>query len=233
MLDVRSDEQEIAKDSEGGPAGGPEGDGGDCSKVASIFSLYAHSDDIADIESLYHVPPCVTCRRAEADESACCDSLDEIVLYEGILEAGLRFPIPGYICRVLEYFSLVPGKLAPNGWRVLLAFFALWRLTHGASAPPPFEEFLATYTLLENPIPHQGWYRFSPRAGKGKFITGLTSNNHQWKRKFFFVGGEWASESDRSRVPTRWNIVPKIKQGEDLTFSSPLDLSCTVMHLSL
>ena len=82
--------------------------------------------------------------------------------------------------------------------------------------PPPFEEFLTTYTRLENPVPHQGWYRFSPRTGKDKLITGLTSNNHQWKRKFFFAGGEWASESDRGRVPTRWDTTPRTKQGEDL-----------------
>ena len=152
-----------------------------------------------ELVSLYCIPPSVLCRHEEADESACCDSLDEIVLYEGILEAGLRFPIPGPICRVLEHLSLVPGKLAPNGWRVILAFFALWRLVHDATVPPPFEEFLATYTLLENPTPHQGWYRFSPRSEK--FIPGLTSNLHRWKKKFFFVGGEWASEFDRSRVP--------------------------------
>ena len=166
----------------------------------------------AEIVSLYRIPPCVTYRHAEADESACCDSSGEIIVYEGMLEAGFRLPIPGPICRVLGHLSLVPGRLAPNGWRVISGFFALWRLVHGATVPPPFEEFLATYSLSENPIPNRGWYRFTPRSGK--FIGGLTSNLHKWKKKFFFVGGEWASESDRDLVPARWNTVPKTRQGK-------------------
>ena len=68
---------------------------------------------------------------------------------------------------------------------------------------------------------------FCPRAGK--FILGLSSNIHSWKSKFFFVGGEWATESDRDLLTSRWDTVPSTKLGKDSIFD--FTSSCHIMLL--
>ncbi|RWR98179.1 hypothetical protein CKAN_02768600 [Cinnamomum micranthum f. kanehirae] len=157
--------------------------------------------------SSYKIPPTVLCRRAKSDEPACDDSSGDLVIYEEMLEAGLRFPIPSPICSILRYFSLTPGRLAPNGWRVLLGFLALWRRVHNEDASPV--AFHAAYNLTESPAPNRGWYYLAPRGGK--LLTGLRSNCHSWKTHFFFVGGEWASETERALVPTRWSDAKRLE----------------------
>ena len=152
----------------------------------------------------YHIPPTMLCRRAETGESASDDSSGDIVIYEEMLEAGLRFPIPHSVCDVLNYFSLTPGQLAPNGWKLLLAFLEPWRRVHHDDASPT--EFHVAYYPSETPATNRGWFYFTPMGGK--LITGLSSNCHSWKSHFFFVGGEWASDLNRALVPSRW-IAPK------------------------
>ncbi|RWR97085.1 hypothetical protein CKAN_02649600 [Cinnamomum micranthum f. kanehirae] len=172
----------------------------DGSKVSTLFSMFNTDGDISKIVASYHIPPTMLCRRAELDEPACDDSSGDIVIYEEMLEAGLTFPMSSCLCRILHYFSLTPGRLAPNGWRVLLGFLALWRGVHHEDASPV--EFHAAYNLIESPAPSRGWYYLTPRGGK--LLTGLRSNCHSWKSRFFFIGGEWASEIDRALVPVRW-----------------------------
>ncbi|RWR82221.1 hypothetical protein CKAN_01093300 [Cinnamomum micranthum f. kanehirae] len=155
----------------------------------------------------YNIPPTVLCRRAEPDEPACDDSSGNLAIYEEMLEAGLRFPMPSPICSILRYFSLTPGRLAPNGWRVLLGFLALWRRVHNEDASPV--EFHAAYSLTESPAPNRGWYYLTSRGGK--LLTSLRSNCHSWKSHLFFVGGEWASETDRALVPTRWSDAKRLE----------------------
>ena len=144
-----------------------------------------------------------------------CDSSSELVLYEDALEAGLRLPIPGPICQILGTCRWLLGGWPPM--EVILAFFSLWQLVHGTDVPPSFEEFLATYVLLDNPSPYQGWCCFAPRLAK--FITRLPLNCHNWKSRSFFVGKEWAAKGDRDLVPSRWDIVPRTKLGNNFTFT--------------
>ncbi|RWR92216.1 hypothetical protein CKAN_02142500 [Cinnamomum micranthum f. kanehirae] len=181
--------------------------GDDSSKVSTIFSVFNSNTDILKMVSSYKIPPTVLCRRAESDEPACDDSSGDLVIYEEMLEAGLRFPIPSPICSILRYFSLTPGRLAPNGWRVLLGFLALWRRVHNEDASPV--AFHAAYSLTESPAPNRGWYYLAPRGGK--LLTSLRSNCHSWKSHFFFVGGEWASETERALVPTRWSDAKRLE----------------------
>ena len=68
-------------------------------------------------------------------------------------------------------------------------------------------EFHAAYSLFESPTPNRGWYYLTPKGGR--LITGFRSNCHSWKSRFFFVGGEWASEVDRALVPNRWTDTTK------------------------
>ncbi|RWR92057.1 hypothetical protein CKAN_02124900 [Cinnamomum micranthum f. kanehirae] len=181
--------------------------GDDASKVSTIFSVFNSNSDILNMVFSYNIPPTVLCRRSEPDEPACDDSSGDLAIYEEMLEAGLRFPMPSPICSILRYFSLTPGRLAPNGWRVLLGFLALWRRIHNEDASTV--EFDAAYSLTESPAPNRGWYYLTSRGGK--LLTSLRSNCHSWKSHFFFVGGEWASETDRALVPTRWSDAKRLE----------------------
>ena len=177
----------------------------DESKVGILSSLFNSDEDVSRLVYAYRIPPTVLCRRAEPGEFADDDSSGDIVVYEEMLDAGLRLPMSSPICRILHYFSLTPGRLAPNGWRVLLGFLALWRRVHQEDASPV--EFHAAYNLSETPTPNRGWYYFTTKIGT--VLTGQRSNCSGWKSRFFFVGGEWAVEADRALVPIRWGAARK------------------------
>ncbi|CAK9187129.1 unnamed protein product [Ilex paraguariensis] len=122
------------------------------------------------------------CRRAEMGEPTSDGSSQDLAFYEEVLEACPRFPMPSSVCRIPAYSSFLPGRLAPNGWRVLLGFLALWRNVHSKNASPSCKDFFAAYTSHENPTPKRGWYHFPLRARK--LITGLCSNCHSWRTDF-------------------------------------------------
>ncbi|CAL4940467.1 unnamed protein product [Urochloa decumbens] len=101
-----------------------------------------------------------------------------VCVYEGTLEAGVRFPLRDFYSEYLRHCAIAPSQLAPNSWRFLL--YALGG------------------TL-------QGWYyvvSFSRNRRLFKSNGNLPANDREWKKKFFFL--ESLSPGLPWRCPEKW-----------------------------
>ena len=90
-------------------------------RALSYFSKI-HQDDIDRIRCRYQIPDDVVLRIPDSDERACCPKYKgDVSFYEADLRAGLRFPMQPFIRELLDFLSLAPGQVAPNGWRTIIS----------------------------------------------------------------------------------------------------------------
>jgi hypothetical protein len=86
----------------------------------------------------------------------------DLVIYEKMLLAGLRFPFPDIVRELVLFLGVSLSQLTLNAWRYLLASFILWRTVLGArmTIPEFFNIYQAAYkrkgvvefTVRNNPI---------------------------------------------------------------------------------
>ncbi|KAL2506088.1 hypothetical protein Adt_21709 [Abeliophyllum distichum] len=69
----------------------------------------------------------------------------------------------------------------------MVASYLLWVITEAGGNLTPWE-----FESIYRPCRSLGWYNVSPRPGQ-KWRTAIDSPNqvHNWKERFFFVGGDW------------------------------------------
>ena len=85
-------------------------------KALSFFSKIRRDEDIDRIRRRYQIPDNVVLRIPDADERACCPKYEgDVAFYEADLRAGLRFPIQPFVRELIDYLSLAPGQINPNG----------------------------------------------------------------------------------------------------------------------
>uniref|UniRef100_A0A2N9GFW8 Uncharacterized protein n=1 Tax=Fagus sylvatica TaxID=28930 RepID=A0A2N9GFW8_FAGSY len=130
--------------------------------VYSYFSKFSDAKSLGRIRSRYQVPEDVVLRIPNLDEQA-CSHVEDVTLYESTLTASLRFPIQPFIRELLDFLSLAPGQVAPNGWRVIISSMI-------AASP--------------------GFWMFRNRDNLVKLVEGLPSSNRGWKDGYFFVCGD-------------------------------------------
>ncbi|KAL2486735.1 Uncharacterized protein Adt_31491 [Abeliophyllum distichum] len=110
-----------------------------------------------------------------------------IAIYEPAMQQGLRLPMHPFFREILKDWNLAPSQIIPNGWGQMVASFLLWIVAEAGENLTP-REFESIY----RPCRSSGWYNVSPRSGQ-KWRTATDSPNklHNWKERFFFVGGDW------------------------------------------
>ena len=52
-----------------------------------------------------------------------------MAFYEGAFQACLRFPLQLFVRELLDYLSMAPGQVAPNGWRTIISCMVMWRVS--------------------------------------------------------------------------------------------------------
>ena len=82
-------------------------------------------------------------------------------IYEEALKAGLRFPLPPFVVKLVDRFALSLAQIAPNSWRYIVGFLSLCSL-HGRR--PTISLFRAFFSLKRHPLSGGLWY-FSLRRG--------------------------------------------------------------------
>jgi hypothetical protein len=83
-------------------------------RALSYFSKI-NPDDIDRIRRRYHIPNDVL-RIPDSDERAYCPKYKgDVTFYEADLRADLRFPMQPFVRELLDFLSLAPGQVAPNG----------------------------------------------------------------------------------------------------------------------
>ncbi|KAL2497921.1 Plus3 domain-containing protein [Abeliophyllum distichum] len=88
---------------------------------------------------------------------------------------------------ILKNWNLAPCQITPNGWGEMVASYLLWVVVEAGGNLTP-REFESIY----RPCRSSDWYNVSPRPGQ-KWGTATDNLNkvHNWKERFFFVGGDW------------------------------------------
>uniref|UniRef100_A0A2N9GMJ2 Transposase (putative) gypsy type domain-containing protein n=1 Tax=Fagus sylvatica TaxID=28930 RepID=A0A2N9GMJ2_FAGSY len=175
------------------------------SVVSKRWAVYSYVSRFTTIESLdrvrtrYQIPQDVVLRIPGPDERA-CSHVEDVALYESALTAGLRFPVQPFIRELLDFLSLAPGQVAPNGWRVILTCMVVWRECSDGQDDITVEEFLYCFEpsqIAASP----GFWTFRNREESSKLVDGLPSSNRRWKDGYFFVCGD------------NWERLPE--EGED------------------
>ncbi|VAI83234.1 unnamed protein product [Triticum turgidum subsp. durum] len=124
-----------------------------------------------------------------------------VCVYAHALEAGVRFPLHAFFRDALNHFGLAPGQLAPNGWRVLVGFFALCHEAGVRPSVPLFRHFFKLLTVTRK----GGWYWFGCRAEAGVLFAGLKykKSDREWKGGFFFL-----TSPEPWQCPVLWGEPP-------------------------
>ena len=159
-------------------------------KAMSFFSKIRRDEDIDRIRRRYQIPDDVVLRIPDAEERACCHKYEgDVAFYEADLRAGLRFPIQPFIRELLDYLSLAPGQINPNGWRTIISCMVMWRVSSNGEKDLTVDEFLFCYEPVQIAL-SRGFWTFKNRDANSKVVQGLPSSDRIWKDGYFFVCGD-------------------------------------------
>ncbi|RLN07570.1 hypothetical protein C2845_PM11G15810 [Panicum miliaceum] len=200
----------------GGGAGGRHVHDGDDGTVLSwpaaeqFHSTLRTQESLAGLRARYGVPEGFGLIPAGASQAACdlppqprargwaAASAVPICVYAQAFAAGMRLPLHPFVAGALAHYGIAPSQLAPNGWRVLVAFAVLYHF-RGAGTPS---------------LPAKGWYSFRGRESVPALFTGLPNSTKTWKEEFLLVspppGTPW-------RCPVRWGEPSKATSDPVLT----------------
>ena len=123
MAEVRSSELETRLSSSSDP------EGGDTAVSAPWVVRAFHAleevcglDDetVGRFKDRFQFAEHVHVRRPTNKERAYHFFLGEICFYEAAFTCGLRLPVHPFIMELLGFFSIAPGQLMPNSWRIVV-----------------------------------------------------------------------------------------------------------------
>uniref|UniRef100_A0A2N9EDI3 Transposase (putative) gypsy type domain-containing protein n=1 Tax=Fagus sylvatica TaxID=28930 RepID=A0A2N9EDI3_FAGSY len=158
-------------------------------KAMSYFSKI-RQDDIDRIRRRYQVPDDVVLRIPDPNERACCPKYEgDVAFYEADLRAGLRFPVQPFVRELLDFLSLAPGQVNPNGWRTIISCMVMWRVNSNGEEDLTVDEFLFCYEPVQIAL-SRGFWTFKNRDVNSRVVQGLPSSNRIWKDGYFFVCGD-------------------------------------------
>uniref|UniRef100_A0A2N9FJL1 Transposase (putative) gypsy type domain-containing protein n=1 Tax=Fagus sylvatica TaxID=28930 RepID=A0A2N9FJL1_FAGSY len=158
-------------------------------KAMSYFSKF-RQDDVDRIRRRYQIPDDVVIRIPDTDERACCPKYEgDVAFYEADLRAGLRFPIQPFVRELLDFLSLAPGQVNPNGWRTIISCMVMWRVSSNGEEDLTVDEFLFCYEPVQIAL-SRGFWTFKNRDVNSRVVQGLPSSDRIWKDGYFFVCGD-------------------------------------------
>uniref|UniRef100_A0A2N9GRK0 Transposase (putative) gypsy type domain-containing protein n=1 Tax=Fagus sylvatica TaxID=28930 RepID=A0A2N9GRK0_FAGSY len=121
---------------------------------------------------------------------ACCPKYEgDVAFYEADFKAGLRFPVQPFVRELLDYLSLAPGQINPNGWRTIISCMVMWRVTSNGEEDLTVDEFLFCYEPVQIAL-SRGFWTFKNRDVNSRVVQGLPSSDRIWKDGYFFVCGD-------------------------------------------
>uniref|UniRef100_A0A2N9FRQ1 Transposase (putative) gypsy type domain-containing protein n=1 Tax=Fagus sylvatica TaxID=28930 RepID=A0A2N9FRQ1_FAGSY len=142
------------------------------------------------IRRRYQIPDDVVLRIPDSDERACCPKYEgDVAFYEADFKAGLRFPVQPFVRELLDYLSLAPGQINPNGWRTIISCMVMWRVTSNGEEDLTVDEFLFCYEPVQIAL-SRGFWTFKNRDMNSRVVQGLPSSDRIWKDGYFFVCGD-------------------------------------------
>ncbi|KAL2226078.1 UNVERIFIED_CONTAM: hypothetical protein Sindi_1966500 [Sesamum indicum] len=100
------------------------------------------------------------------------------------LAAGLRFPLPRTVARILSRLEIGPMQLAPNSICHILSFIIIMKYFE---LEPDFDSFWSLYKFTTSKRSGDQGFFYLTAKPNCSFVTKLKSNVGSWKDKFFFL----------------------------------------------
>jgi hypothetical protein len=98
-------------------------------KAMSYFSKI-DQEDINRMRARYQILDDVVLKIPDLDKRACCPKYEgDVAFYEVDFQVGIRFPLQLFVRELLDYLSLAPGQVAPNGWRTIISCMIMWMVS--------------------------------------------------------------------------------------------------------
>jgi hypothetical protein len=192
-------------------------------KAMSFFSKIRRDEDIDKLRRRYQILDDVVLRIPDSDERACCPKYEgDVAFYEADLRAGLRFPVQPFVKELLDFLSLAPGQINPNGWRTIISCMVMGRVSSNGEEDLTVDEFLFCYEPVQIAL-SQGFWTFKNRDANSRVVQGLPSSDRIWKDGYFFVCGDnWErlpQEDPRDFVGVRRSWGTPSRSGVCLRFA--------------
>ncbi|KAL5839954.1 hypothetical protein ACOSQ4_012562 [Xanthoceras sorbifolium] len=155
----------------------------------------------------FSIPPEVGLRIPNEGERAIDPEPGSAAFHPSFMELGVRLPLKPYLRRFLRDIGLAPAQISPNGWRVLIGMWSLWKVL-GIKTDLSFAEIQHCYKLAPHTHGGDGWWylaSWTKQAGEG-LITGLPISKKEWK-KTWFIATDWGRELSLRGMPMRVRSV--------------------------
>ena len=130
--------------------------------------------------------------------------------HEGVLKAGLWFPLSTLHRELLKYLGLSVSQISLNAWRVFIVMEVMYGAMSNGAKVLTAREFLHCYRLDEIDK-SRGMYSFVPRKSVLNVIFETLDSNRDWKSRYFFLEGDgWMchpGETEHMLVDKTWGIL--------------------------
>ncbi|KAL5851148.1 hypothetical protein ACOSQ3_006266 [Xanthoceras sorbifolium] len=155
----------------------------------------------------FSIPPEVGLRIPNEGERATDPEPGSAAFHPSFMELGVRLPLQPYLRCFLRDIGLAAAQISPNGWRVPIGMWSLWKVL-GIETDPSLAEIQYCYKLAPHTRGGDGWWylaNWTKQAGEG-LITGLPTSNKEWK-KTWFIATNWGRELSLGGRPMRVRSV--------------------------
>ena len=169
MVEVRSSELEIGLSSSDSP------EVGDTAVFAPRVVRAFHAleevcgldaDTVGKFKDRFQFSERVCVRRPTNEDRACHFFPGEVCFYEVAFTCELRLPIHQFIMELLGFFGIVPGKLIPNSWRIVVNCMEIWLAANEDMIK--VGELVHLYCLKE--LKEYGYYELVPWARRARIV---------------------------------------------------------------
>nr|GMD59567.1 uncharacterized protein LOC109149872 [Ipomoea batatas] len=129
------------------------------------------------------------------------------------LKAGMRFPLDSFLVAFVNYYRIVPGRIAPNGHRILACFP---QICQRHQVPCTIDLFNFLYLVKAMGKSYGGSFIMIQCRGPIGKIVDLPDNNRRWRGKYLRVRldddlpfkNEWSSRMRKYTLPSE---TPEIR----------------------
>ena len=145
--------------------------------------------------------------------------IPRMVLTPKLVRLGIGPPLHPYFRSIIEWFDIAPIQLSPNGWKLAIALYMLYR-DHNNRAPT-MEDLSYFFRLGASSLGYYYLVVWKTHNSTG-WSEGKTSNEKKWKEPFFYT---WPDERIRTQFNTKPSKFPLLLLGAPYLLSFSLYLS--------
>ena len=104
-----------------------------------LYFSKVDQEGINRIRMCYQIPDNVVLRIPDPDERATWPSM------RSIFKLVFVFLYNPFVRDLLDFLSLAPGQVVPNGWRTVISCMVMWRMNSNGREDLTLDEFLFCY----------------------------------------------------------------------------------------